>query len=179
MRRACGHDSRRTDARREDRCRRVLQRLRGVHSSGRDGDRLRHGLDVHRPHARCAGVGRPARRPTGVGRNHAPLPRGMACGARHSRRHAGCRVQDLPAGDAVKPRSVNPNLRAFRSDWNHGRERTTVYARATAAAVVLLRGRGPGCVLQSFDTIDAAERYAYLFGGRVAKPTAGRGGGDS
>ena len=71
----------------------------------------------------------------------------------------------IPGGETRRT-----NIRAFRT--NDGTQERTVYARDTAAAVVLLRGRGPGCVLKSFDTIDDAERYACLVGGRVAKPTA-------
>ena len=73
-------------------------------------------------------------------------------------------ARDTPLkGDSMKRRT---NAQAFRTDWDHNRERTTVYARDTAAAVVLLRGR-----VQSFNTIKHAEWYISEFGGRLAKPT--------
>ena len=71
---------------------------------------------------------------------------------------------------AVKPRSQD-SARAFRTDWNRDRERITVYARDTAAAVVLSGGR-----TRSFDTVEHAERYAAQFGGIVLLPADREGG---
>ena len=54
--------------------------------------------------------------------------------------------------------------RTFRTPWVRG-ERVSLQARATAVAVVLVRGRR-----HSFDSREHAERYAAQVGGQLALP---------